>query len=241
MKKNIFCLLLITFLIALAPLVWGQSLSVTLTWSTDTYVPADYPGQALPSRGSMVEVAAEIDSGRTDPQKLIYNWYLNGDIQPDDSGLGKQTFKFKASERVGEIHLVEAEISNDKEEIIGRSQRLPIKTVEPQIIVSLLRPRLELLQLSDLLTNKFQLPSEQETKFIARPYFFNIISPEELNYDWKFGAEKIPQSETKNPNIFNLKVGKVINPIVRFLNLFAENKKNLIQRSQAEMEITIKP
>jgi len=232
MKKIIFYSLLIISLATFIPSAWSQSFTITLTWSTDTYVPASYPGQALP---------ANFDSSAANPQNLIYNWHLNDNFQKELSGQGKQTFRFNVGERAGETHFVEVKVSDSDGKIVGQSQRLPITTVEPQIIVSLLRPRLELLQLSDLLAGKFQLPAEQETKFIARPYFFNIKNPGELNYNWKFGEEKIAPSAAGNPNVFALRIGEVIQPITRFLSLFAENKNNLIQRARAEAEIIISP
>jgi hypothetical protein len=241
MKKSIFCLSLIISLSAFAFQVKSQSLTVTLTWSADTYVPASYPGQALPSRGSIVEVAANIDSGAANPQNLAYNWYLNDDIQREASGQGKQTLRFDVGDQIGKTHFVEARIADLNGEIIGQSQRLAISPVEPQIIVSLIKPRLDLLDLTELLAGKFRLFAEQETKFVARPYFFNIKNPEELNYNWKFGEEKISPSATGNPNVFVLRIGEVIQPITKLLNLFVENKNNLIQRAQTEAEITINP
>ena len=45
-----------------------SEINITLTWSTDAYVPLDYPGKALPTKGSIIEVAANIDSREVNPQ-----------------------------------------------------------------------------------------------------------------------------------------------------------------------------
>jgi len=37
-----------------------SEINITLTWSADTYVPLDYPGKALPTRGSNIEVVATL-------------------------------------------------------------------------------------------------------------------------------------------------------------------------------------
>ena len=71
----VYCLLFI------APVQSQTSeINITLTWSTDTYVPFDYPGKALPTRGSVIEVAVNIDSQEINPQELIYQWFLDDNM-----------------------------------------------------------------------------------------------------------------------------------------------------------------
>ncbi len=79
----IICLLFAVYCSLFIVPVQSQTpqIEITLTWSTNTYVPLDYPGKALPSRGSTVEITANIDSPGINPQELIYNWFINDIIQ----------------------------------------------------------------------------------------------------------------------------------------------------------------
>ena len=111
-KKSEYILLII-FGLFLALSVQGQTPGVTLTWSTNTYVPLDYPGKALPTRESSVEVVANIDS-KTNPQNLIYNWFINSHIQDNKSGKGKQILKFNIGERLSQDYEIKVRVSDER-------------------------------------------------------------------------------------------------------------------------------
>jgi len=86
--------------------------SVTLTWTTDTYVPLSYQGKALPSRGSNIEVVAQLDSLQLNPEELNFNWFINNHIEKEGSGINKQIFKFTISESISKNHIIRVEVTD---------------------------------------------------------------------------------------------------------------------------------
>ncbi|MBL7154953.1 MAG: hypothetical protein ISS88_00395 [Candidatus Portnoybacteria bacterium] len=238
-KKIKYCLLVAVCCLLFFTSAQSQTsqIGITLTWSTDTYVPIDYSGKALPSRGSIIEVAANIDSKGVNPQELVYNWFLDDRIQKADSGQGKQVFQFNIGDRITRKRLVKVETKNTAGTLLGTSSYLSLKPCQPEIA---LETKALLLESSNL-TQKYQISANQEIKFIAQPYFFNIKSLDELDYKWSLGGKTASQISSENPNIFILKVGQIGQSIKQDLSVWVENKNNPLQRTQTTAEINIIP
>ena len=219
-----------------------SEINIILTWSTNTYVPLDYPGKALPTRGSTVEVVATIDwpAGREkiNPQELVYNWFLDDHIQKADSGQGKQTFQFNIGDSLTRRRLVKVKIENTEGTLIASTPSyLSIKPHQPEIILEAKIPFLEPFNS----TQKYQISANQEIEFTAKPYFFNIKDIDELNYGWSLAGEEASQISDENPNVFILKVGQITRSLKQELVVGAENKNNPLQRSQMTAAIILVP
>ncbi len=242
-------LLFISYLLFFSQ-VRGQTpeTGVTLTWSTNTYVPLDYSGKALPTRGSIIEVVANIDSKEVNPQELNYRWFLNTHLQEGQSGQGKPVLKFPVGWTSPNNQSVRVEIRDKIENLFGSAHR-DIKIVEPEIV---LRPmtqtaqgiKKEILPLEASVSSiikKYQIRAEQEINFMAQPYFFNIQDINELIYQWRLAGKKaIPENSTQ-PNVLLLKIGRINKSIKQNLNILTENKRNLLERAEATAEINIIP
>ncbi len=211
----------------------ASNIEITLTWTTDTYTPLDYPGRALPSRSSNIEVVAQLDSLGLNPQNLVYNWFLNNHIKKANSGLGKNVFKFNIGESVSKTHTLMVEVYNQEDSLIGSSAELVLEAKEPEIILKT-NPLTESLR-------QYQFSGEQEINFTAQPYFFNIKNVDELNYQWSFGQQAASQVDNENLNKFILAIGKIAKSIDRELSVWAENKSNSIQRTQTYTKIILTP
>lgn len=224
--------------------VWGQTpeINITLTWSTNTYVPLDYPGKALPVKGSVIEVAANIDSREVNPQELNYRWFLNGHLQRGKSGKGKSVLGFPVKWTSGNEYSIRIELRNEEENLLA-SAYLDIGIVQPQIIIRPITNKGTLPSESSIfsIVKKYQISTEQEISFIAQPYFFNIKNIDELNYSWSLGEEEASQISSDNPNVFILKVGQITQSLKQDLVVRVENKNNPLQRIQATVEITFIP
>jgi hypothetical protein len=234
-----FSVLLFISCLLLFSQAWGQAseIKITLTWSTDTYIPLDYPGKALPSRGSIIEVIANIDSREINPQELIYNWFLDDIIQKADSGPGQQSFQFNIGDRITHQRLVKVEIKNTAGTLLGSSSNLALKPGQPEIV-------LEAKISSSGFYNsiqKYQISANQEIEFTAQPYFFNIKDIDELNYDWSLGEKAASQISSDKLNIFILKIGQLAQSIKQDLKIWVENKNNPLQRTQTTAEIILVP
>lgn len=198
---------------------------ITLTWSTDTYIPFGYSGKALPVQDSLIRVAATINSQSVSPESLNYSWYLDDFLRKDQFGLGKQVFEFQAAKSAGQIHQVKVLIKN-KEETISFEKTIKIKIISPQI------------HLTDPIS---QIEANQEAIFKAIPYYFNIKNIDELDYNWILGDKKPQFIDSQNPNIFTLRVGQVAETIVQTLKLSVNSKNNPKQKAETSLKITFIP
>lgn len=235
-KKTNYYLLIAFCLLFLFPNQSQAAItSVTLTWSTDTYIPINYQGKALPSRGSMIEVVANINSADINPKELFYNWFIDEHIQKGNSGQGKQVFKFNIGER-NIKRSVKVDISNEEKTFSISSSYLVLKPQEPEIVLeTILAPAFS------GLIQEYKITSDQTTIFTAQPYFFNINSINDLKYKWSLAGNIAEQDDNRNPNIFTLKIGKLAKSIKQKLNLWVENINYPLQRTQTTAEINLVP
>jgi hypothetical protein len=240
-KKTNYYLLFIVYcvlFIVLPTQSQNKEPEITLTWSANSYVTLNYPGKALPIKGSLIEVVAVLESTSINPQNLNYYWYLDKHLQREKSGTGKQVFKFEATKGGGQIHQVKVWVK-DQEGTLFLQKTISIKIVSPQIILY------QTNQITPIFPNQAtqtaQVQSGEKINFTALPYFFNIKDTDELNYQWNFGTEKPTSINSKNPNIFALKIGQVAKTITQHLRLWVENKNNPSQRTETQVKITIIP
>lgn len=230
LRKTIYLLILCMILIPLQTKATG----VTLTWVTDTYTPLEYQGKALPTRGSNIEVAVQFNSPGTNPNNLIFNWFINNKIQKQSSGLGKQTLKFQLSEGLFEKHLIRVKINDKNGSLINESETILLEPNEPEVVIRVKNPFL-------VFSDKYQFADNQDIEFIATPYFFNITNINDLEYQWKLNTQEAPQIDSNNLYALTLKIDQVTKTITQRLSLWVENVYNRIQRAQSTVEITIIP
>jgi len=228
-KINYFLLFLLitSCCLFIAGLVQSQTqqINITLTWSTDTYVPAEYQGKALPVRDSNIEVIANIDDSRINPEDLIYNWFVNDYFKKESSGLNKQILEFNTAVTTNNKNSIRLEIRDANNAFLGVTY-LSIETRQPEIII---------------FANKYEIKSDQEAQFIAKPYFFNINNINELDYKWGSNQQEASKINENNPNILVLKINKLTKSIKQKLSISVENKNNNFQRAQKTIEITLIP
>ncbi|MFC1700944.1 hypothetical protein ACFLZ0_02305 [Patescibacteria group bacterium] len=243
MKLKYFLLIIIFCLFIPVLPINGQNTTsldaITLTWSTNTYIPAEYSGKALPTFGSKIEVVAIINDPNINQQKALYSWsfFRNNYLQERITEKGKQTFNFDIGNSIYNIYSIELEIQDEQSNIIGQSQSISIKPIKPQII---LQSKLTAFDYSNINLKKYHAFPNQTIEFKATPYFFGTQNIDELNYDWRFGQEKATQSiNSENPNIFKLKISESINTISKDIQLFVENKNNSMQKTSAKANLLI--
>lgn len=209
---------------------------VTLTWSTNTYTPPGYPGKALPTRGSEIEVVANIDNPQaTDIQNLIFNWFINGAIQKTALAQEGQIFKFNIGESLTKKKTIKLEIKNKKGQSVAKPSFLIIKARNSKII---LKPKPPHYKTSDNIV-RYEAKPNQKVVFTAKPYFFNIKKANELNYQWFLDKKLAEKKSSENPNIFTLNIGSISQNIQKELNLWAVNKNNKIQTAHSLAKILL--
>jgi len=193
---------------------------ITLTWSTDTYVPSGYLGKPLPVRGSEIEVVANIETKKLNPKTLYYQWSLDNQTNKRKCGIGKSTFKFTATLSDGEKHMVKLVIKKGEQEIAEKHLFIPI--VCPQIVLKTINP-------VEKSIDKITVGSYEKLKLAAIPYFFNTKSLSELDYKWTFEGKPAKKITAKNPNILILQVPKISTSEIKTLSLEVKSKSNKIK------------
>jgi hypothetical protein len=208
--------------------------SISLVWTTDTWVPNDYLGRALPILGSRIEVFALADNKIYASKDLIFNWYLNGQYQKSDSGPGKNTLSFSVRKEPKEN--VRLSVEKNHQTLYQRS--LDINIVKPQIFIySQLNPSAAL--------KNFVVKNNETAVFFSQPYFFNFNNPDDLQYTWMIGSQKAQEQTGQKSNVLNLETSydqeTFTKEIYQNLNLSVQNKLNEKQTAQFKVPIKILP
>ena len=215
----------------------SPEIEMILTWSTDTYTPLNYPGKAMPSPSSIIEVAADIIPKSVNPQELNYRWFLDGNFQKNVSGLGKETFKFTDEGVIGSIYSIRLEVISQTGSILTSASQ-DIKIIEPEIALETKTP---LSDSSIWTSKKYLVLANQETIFKIQPYFFNVRTIAELDYQWILNGVRAPRVSEDNPNIFIIETGQLTQTIEQSLRVLVESDKNVFQKAQTTAELIFRP
>lgn len=231
---------LILALLALIPTSQAQNnFDLTLTWSTDSYVPPNYAGKPLPTQGSRITVVTLVNQP---PDPLKFSWKLDGAWQNFASGLGRQTFSFIATQWPGYSHRVYLELSYPGVEgdniLAEASLDIPIK--EPEIHFYKINQTKLWPDLVNGFDGKVHLLAGTQTRLIGLPYFFNVSKPQDLAYAWYLASEKTSLTDASRPQIFDLEITSRTQPgIKRELMLKCSHKKNLSERTTVKLDIIV--
>ncbi|MEK9186341.1 MAG: hypothetical protein AAB885_02010 [Patescibacteria group bacterium] len=175
-----FLVVIFTFSFLFFHLVTAQATpEFMVSWKADSYVPSDYRGKILPSPSSSIEMAFElIDGGRiANISNNQVRWYVNGRLYRSGAGLKSITYvpaQFDRQNR--EAHI----------EIIGYrglnlEKRFTVPVAEPSVVI---------------------VPISQN-EFRALPYFFNISSFNQLQFDWR-ANDLAPENIAEHPDLLTL-------------------------------------
>ena len=207
---------------------------LSLTWTTNTYIPKWYRGKALPVSGSLIRIAAIpsfiLDGTTIPPERLIYTWNVSGTRAL--KGVGEQIFSFTAPDRSFNTPLITLKI-DDTSKRIHKEARIGILNREPKVVIY------QVLPLGGIEfrrgTTSFPPFSGGTIDLQAEPFFFNTPTNKDLSYTWT--AEGITASSTpENPFLLTLDIKErregfipisvsissnniFISPAIRFLSI----------------------
>ena len=174
--------------------------NIEMIWSTDSYVPYDYPGRALPSVDGFVDVNVIINLYKGKPENLQYSWFIDNTFDESLSGYGKKDFRFGIRKNANEAHVVLVKIFNDSSTFyLEKSITIPI--VSPEIIIYASSKNSEF---SELAKKVILTPNNKKSYFIAKPFFFSIEKPTDLNYQWNISEQKSIAASGLNANILTI-------------------------------------
>jgi len=174
--------------------------NIEMIWSTDSYVPYDYPGRALAAIDGFVDVTVLLNVSGGNPANLQYSWFIDNMFDEEQSGYGRINFRFGVRKFAEETHTVLVKIFNDSNSFyMEKSITIPI--VAPEVIIY---PSIQNPDFSEHADNLLLAPSNKKSSFIAKPFFFSIKKPSDLNYRWRISEQEAVNATGYESNILNL-------------------------------------
>ena len=216
--------------------------SVILLWEANTYTPPFYVGKALYSPGANIRILAltsVADSGGVaiSPENLIFKWEINGDAYADRSGLGKNVLDITGGQ-LRQAEIIGVDVLRADGSKAGRGDVL-IPTTPPRALFYKKDPLRGVLY-EKALRESFQL-SEQETTFVAEPYYIAGRSrgSGEFIYEWTLNGLSIdPQGEDKS-TITLRQEGSQSGRATLSFSMQNTNLKKLLQQTSATLQLIL--
>lgn len=213
---------------------------VDLVWKTNTYVPPDYDGKALPAVGTSVKVHAIAHT--KNPEKLKYIWVIEdtssyGKEGPNLSGTGKDTFGFitqRIPEFKHELKVVVQDLEANKEATV----RIDIQTVLPETNLYILNNE----NYNNLAPLTLRFRKTDESGLMAKAFYLNSENINNIDFIWKLnGTEQ--ENEGSRPYIIPITIASRTS-IGAYFRLESQitNKKmsqNIYERASKSLDIKV--
>ncbi|MDP3901646.1 MAG: hypothetical protein Q8Q37_01550 [bacterium] len=186
-----------------------------VNWKANDYVAPDYLGKILPTRNTKVDVGFElIDNNR--PLNLSnyqIRWYVNDKLRT--SGSGKKGFSFNINAITHSPQIIKIIVVNYRETDLEKTFVIPV--VNPEV----------------------HLQSLGDYKFGVRPFFFNVININNINFRWTVNNSVIDklgdQPNVLDLGIQNYNIGDIIN-----LEVSVNNPFNKLETAATSINLNIK-
>lgn len=181
-----------------------NSFNLDIAWKTDTLVPYDYAGKALPSTFSRLIIYALADYPR--PESLTYTWVIDDASSnrdgPEQKSVGGDTFSFFSYQVPEFTHTIRV-TAFDELTGISASATVNIKTQKNESYFYLNR------------NNTYNVRTKEEIKLVpgddrlllVRPFYFNADKINDLNFVWRLDNKPIDNNNSK-PEILPLHLGE---------------------------------
>lgn len=165
----------------------GNDFNLDLVWKTNTLVPYDYPGKALPGILSAVNIYALADVPK--PQNLTYTWIVDDASSnregPDQVGRGKSSFlliTYQIPQFTHELRVTATDEATGQSASAG----LEIKTVLPEVYLYTQNNDV----FNNLAANVIDLLAGAESGLMARVFNFNTRKLNDLDFKWFFNNQE---------------------------------------------------
>ncbi len=201
--------------------------NTTLVWEAESYTPPFYKGKALYPTGGAVRVVAFPPEGIESPETLSYKWKVDGEVQGDVSGIGRQTFLFPGNLVSGSPLVVVEVSSNEGVHGIGVAR---VPTTALGVLLYHDAPLLGV-----LFNHAFTAASSNEIALEAYPLFFSTQTRNtpQLTHTWS--ANNVP---LQNPSdIQGRLVIRTETPGTTTLSVVIENNDRILERSRGDVTV----
>lgn len=201
-----------------------------------TYIPPFYRGAPLASSASTVEIYAvpQLYSGGVfiSSQNLVYEWELNRNKIPEQSGFGKNKIVLTLPDVGGMIHSIVVKVS-DTSNTITAEKTAVIIPVKPQILTYESNP---LLGRSSKMSYSYEVKNGSSISILAEPYYYDLGALASALISWSANGEKFAQPAGKNPLLLEIDAPPNSINITNF-SLSLTNKRIIHQNAQASFNV----
>src|SRR3989344_2324513 len=139
-----------------------------LSWRTDAYVPADYPGRSFPTANSALVLSAALhaDGRFLNSDQVTLRGYVDGNLYQAGPGLHTVILRAPAVPR-GRVEIRAEAQAGDVN--VSKTVEVPVRS--PEAVIAGAYPG-----------NVFR----QSAYFLrARPFFFNVAAANRLTFSWR--------------------------------------------------------
>lgn len=212
--------------------------AINLVWEADTTVPPSYKGKALYSGGSNVKVVAFptiiVNNKSLAASSLSYQWTLDGDPLPAQSGLGKNSLTFTGSQLQPQED-VAVDVYYGASKVGQGSVSIPATT--PQLLLYDKDPLRGLL-LDTALPAGVSLTST-EFSVQAVPYYFanSSLANGSLTYAWTLNGNDTTGPDAASGLITLRQTGSGTGGAVLGVSLQNNDTNMLVQAATAALQI----
>ena len=212
--------------------------SLKLFWSANTYVPYGYQGRKLATTESRVIIDALLEILGENPKNLKYSWFLDGIFQESKSGYGQDKFEFWVKRFAGNSHTVLLKVFNESRSFLTE-ESITIPIVSPELVIFSKKGDKINLPYNTAIKD-FDIISEEETSFLALPFFFDIKTMWDLEFRWVF-ANEVYKETSLTANIFGLKITnkKVGGSLEQILKVVATNLRRPGQGAEKTIKVNV--
>ncbi len=178
-----------------------QPADVDLVFEPQSYAPYFYKGSPLfITMGTVKVLAIPVivkDGVKIPASQLTYTWNLNGIINGDASGRGKNTFVFSGN-GIDDEGDVEVTVTDDSKKITA-DKSMSISASNPSIMIYEDNPAYGLFW-NNALTGNVNIGSKEEIDIMAYPFNFDVKSADDsaLTMDWTVNGQSYTAPVKKN-------------------------------------------
>ena len=187
---------------------WSFSpVDVDILWQANTYTPPFYKGKALFTPEADITFVAMpnivVAGKRLDPSDIVYNWKVDGDVDGDNSGFGKNTFAYTGP-IVLKPTLIQAEVYAAANKSYTGINGFTLSNVYPQAIFYEDSPVYGTL-FNKSIRNQFSTKADA-VNMVVSPYFFSTPDKNtNIQYTWNLNSSATDIPTDQNSALFKRK------------------------------------
>ncbi len=192
MRYLFFTLFISGALISFASLAYAQSNvttvsitpNTTIVWEAESYTPPFYKGKALFPDGGVMRLIAFPPATQGDPESLEYVWEVDGMVDGEASGIGRQSYVYK-SDFFGGAPFIVVTIKNAGKDVGTGALKLPI--TKPRALLYTDLP------LAGIVFGRYESAvAGEEVSLEAYPLYFTTTtkSSPALSYTWTLNGTR---------------------------------------------------